>query len=94
MFIKATTNVELDLDQVGDVIVQALLADYHALAKDVEALRNKPNLEDYERLDLEHDLETMRAMDTVLAYYMLFSEHESFRRASKKFVELYDGEQE
>lgn len=92
MFIKASANVELDPDQVGDVIVQALLADYGALAKDVEALRKKKNLEDYEQMDLENNLESMKAMDTVLAYYMTYDQHETFRRTWMKFVKLYDGE--
>ena len=93
MFIKASANVELDPDQVGDVIVQALLTDYGSLANSVQALTSRSHeLEDYEREDLRNDLEYMQAMDTVLSYYMTYDRHETFRRTWKKFVKLYDGE--
>lgn len=93
MFIKGTINLELDLDQVEEVIVKGLLADYGSLAKDVrDLIERSATLEDYEVKDLENNLEYMRAMDKVLSNYMLYHEHENFRRTWKEFVDLYEEE--
>lgn len=94
MIIKGTVNVELDADQTADVVVKALLLDYSYDAKEVQDLLAKgvENLADYERGDLENHLAFMKAVDVVVSNYMLYSEHENFRRTWKKFVDLYDGE--
>jgi hypothetical protein len=96
MIIKGTVNVELDADQTADVVVKALLLDYGYDAKEVQDLLEKgvENLEDFERKDLENHLAFMKAVDAVVSNYMLYHEHENFRRTWKKFVDLYDGEQE
>lgn len=94
MIIKGTVNVELDADQTADVVVKALLLDYSYDAKEVQDLLAKgvENLADYERGDLENHLAFMKAVDVVVSNYMLYHEHENFRRTWKKFVDLYDGE--
>jgi hypothetical protein len=94
MIIKGTVSVELDADQTADVVVKALLLDYSYDAKEVQDLLAKgvENLEDYERGDLENHLAFMKAVDVVVSNYMLYHEHENFRRTWKKFVDLYDGE--
>ena len=92
MVIKGTVNVELDPDQVGDLIIEALRTDYGALALDVQELMKKNaagTIEQYELEDLDHDLMLMQAMDRVMSNYMLYHEHLNFRFTWQKFVDLY-----
>lgn len=92
MIIKGTVNVEIDSDQVENIIVDLLKKDYTSLARDVSVLVEKANrgeAAEYELLDLKHDLSLMKAMDYVLANYMIYSDHQQFRRTWKKYVDLY-----
>jgi hypothetical protein len=92
MIIKGTVNVELNADQLGDVIINALTTDYDYLAKDVDELMKKNaegTAEPFEIEDLDHNLMLMQAMDRVLSNYMLWERHFTFRAFRKKFVDLY-----
>ena len=92
MIIKGTVRVELDSDQLSDAIIDALCADYGYMAKDVKELMKKNaegTAEPFEIEDLDNNLMLMQAIDRVLANYMLYHEHEIFKKAWHEYVLLY-----
>lgn len=92
MIIKGTINLELDADQLDDVIVKALQEDYMSLAKDVSVLSEKAyraEAQEYELQDLKHNLLLMKSMDYVMSNYMLYAEHQQFRKTWRKYVDMY-----
>lgn len=91
MIIKGVVSVELDYDKRDEFLRNALMDDYGSLAKGIDKLMSQTDLKRHEKEDLEYDLNLMSAIDTVLSNYLTYTEHQNFRHAWKRFVDMYQG---
>lgn len=79
MNIKGIAEIMLDWEQERDVLVSILKKDYVSLRKDTIELRNNfSNLEDFEKQDYLYNVQTLKAIETVLEHYTPYFEHKEW----------------
>lgn len=70
-------NMEIDLDDAGNLVAQILKEDFDFISKDIIELKSK-SLKSFEMEDLKRNLEIQEAMKTLLSYYMTKSDYNEF----------------
>ena len=70
-------NMEIDLDDAGNLVAQVLKEDFDFISKDIIELKSK-SLKSFEMEDLKRNLEIQEAMKTLLSYYMTKSDYNEF----------------
>lgn len=66
--------LELDYDVADNLVAQILLDHYEDIKKDKDVLLNKEELEEYESLDLSHNIRYLEAFKIVLEYFGKYDE--------------------
>ena len=77
-------NMELDVDDAGDIVAQILQEDFDFLSRDIVELRSKP-LKSFEMEDLKRNLEIQEAMKTLLSYYMTKRNYDEFMEVQRVY---------
>lgn len=65
-------KVELNQDAVDAIFQSMLLQDYVYLKSDTKRLKESKNLEEYQKQDLKDNKRYLKAMKTLLPYYVGF----------------------
>lgn len=73
-------TIKLSYEEMERIIIGKLQDDFINLYNDVNNLKAKPDLKEYQRADLFIMEATFEAMKTVLEYYMVPSEAGAFFR--------------
>jgi predicted nucleotidyltransferase len=63
-------KVELSNDTVDAIFQSILIEDYVMLKSDTARLKDSPNLEKYQKEDLKANKEYLKAMKTLMTYYI------------------------
>jgi len=79
-------KIELPDDFVDYCVVESLKNSYVWTQNDMTRLRQKDQLKDYEREDLENFAETAQGLEIVLRYYMVRSEADTFINQNRSKV--------
>ena len=70
-------NMEIDLDDAGNLVAQVIKEDFDFISKDIIELKSK-SLKSFEMEDLKRNLEIQEAMKTLLSYYMTKNDYVEF----------------
>lgn len=76
--LRQTKEVEVDIEEAGNLVAQVLQEDYEFVSASINDLRFKHDLKRHEAEDLARDLEIRDAMKTLLSYYMVKGEYDKF----------------
>ena len=77
-------NMEIDLDDAGNLVAQVLKEDFDFISKDIIELKSK-SLKSFEMEDLKRNLEIQEAMKTLLSYYMTKSDYHEFMELQRVY---------
>ena len=77
-------NMEIDLDDAGNIVAQVLQEDFDFISKDIIELKSK-SLKSFEMEDLKRNLEIQEAMKTLLSYYMTKSDYNEFMELQRVY---------
>ena len=66
--------LELDYEVADNLVAQILLDHYEDIKKDKDIILNKEELEEYESLDLAHNIRYLEAFKIVLEYFGKYDE--------------------
>lgn len=77
-------NMEIDLDDAGNLVAQVLKEDFDFISKDIVELKSK-SLKSFEMEDLKRNLEIQEAMKTLLSYYMTKSDYNEFMELQRVY---------
>lgn len=82
--VSVRKNMEIDLDDAGNLVAQVLQEDFDFLSRDIVELNSK-SLKSYEMEDLKRNLEIQEAMKTVLSYYMTKRDYDEFMELQRVY---------
>ena len=82
--VSVRKNMEIDLDDAGNLVAQVLQEDFDFISKDIIDLKSK-SLKSYEMEDLKRNLEIQEAMKTLLSYYMIKREYNEFMELQRVY---------
>jgi len=74
-------NMEIDLDEAGNIVAQVLQEDFEFISKEIHELKAKWDMKPHEVHDWNRNMEVRDAMKTLLSYYMT-------KRSYDEFMEL------
>lgn len=77
-------NMEIDLEDAGNIVAQVLQEDFDFISKDIIELKSKP-LKSFEMEDLKRNLEVQEAMKTILSYYMTKRDYNEFMELQRVY---------
>lgn len=77
-------NMEIDLDDAGNLVAQVLKEDFDFISKDIIELKSK-SLKSFEMEDLKRNLEIQEAMKTLLSYYMTKRDYDEFMELQRVY---------
>jgi len=79
-------NMEIDLDEAGNIVAQDLQEDFEFISKEIHELTYKlTTLRPHECEDLRRNIEVRDAMKTLLSYYMTKRSHEEFMELQRVY---------
>ena len=82
--VSVRKNMEIDLDDAGNLVAQVLQEDFDFISKDIIDLKSK-SLKSYEMEDLKRNLEIQEAMKTLLSYYMTKRDYNEFMELQRVY---------
>ena len=82
--VSVRKNMEIDLDDAGNLVAQVLQEDFDFISKDIIDLKSK-SLKSYEMEDLKRNLEIQEAMKTLLSYYMTKRDYDEFMELQRVY---------
>ena len=82
--VSVRKNMEIDLDDAGNLVAQVLQEDFDFISKDIIDLKSK-SLKSYEMEDLKRNMEIQEAMKTLLSYYMVKREYNEFMELQRVY---------
>ena len=82
--VSVRKNMEIDLDDAGNLVAQVLQEDFDFISKDIIDLKSK-SLKSYEMEDLKRNLEIQEAMKTLLSYYMTKRNYDEFMEVQRVY---------
>lgn len=77
-------NMEIDLEDAGNVVAQVIQEDFDFLSKEIIELKSK-TLKSFEMEDLKRNLEVQEAMKTILSYYMTKRDYNEFMELQRVY---------
>lgn len=76
--VSVKKNMQIDLDQAGNLVAQVLMEDFEFISKEVNELYHKSDLERHEVEDLGNNIEMRDAMKSLLRYYLTHRDYMEF----------------
>ena len=83
--VSVKKNMELDLEQAGNVVAQVLQEDFEFISKEINELQSRNNLKPFEAVDLANNIEIRDAMKTLLRYYMVRGDYTEFMELQRVY---------
>lgn len=77
-------NMEIDLDDAGDIVAQVIQEDFDFISKEIIELKSK-SLKAFEAEDLRRNIEVRDAMKTILSYYMTKRNYDEFMELQRVY---------
>lgn len=79
-------NMEIDLDEAGNIVAQVLQEDFEFISKEIHELKAKWNtLKPHEVQDWNRNMEVRDAMKTLLSYYMTKRNYDEFMELQRVY---------
>ena len=76
--VSVKNNMQIDLDQAGNIVAQVLMEDFEFISKEIAELSHKRDLKRHEMEDLANNIEMRDAMKSLLRYYMVHKDYMEF----------------
>lgn len=83
--VSVTKNMEIDLDDAGDLVAQVLQEDFDFISKEIIELKSKRDIKSFEAEDLKRNIEVRDAMKTLLSYYMIKRDYNEFMELQRVY---------
>lgn len=78
-------NMEIDLDDAGNLVAQVLQEDFDFISKDIIELKSKRNITPVEAEDLMNNVQVHEAMKILLSYYMVKRDYNEFMELQRVY---------
>jgi hypothetical protein len=79
-------NMEIDLDDAGNLVAQVLKEDFDFISKEINELKySLTTLYPYQCEDLKRNIEIRDAMKALLSYYMTKSDYNEFMELQRVY---------
>lgn len=84
--VSVKRNMEIDLEDAGNLIAQILKEDFDFISKEINELKyNIGTLKSYEIEDLKRDIDIQNAMSVLLGYYMTKRDYDEFMELQRVY---------
>lgn len=84
--VSVKRNMEIDLEDAGNLIAQILQEDFDFISKEINELKyNIGTLKSYEIEDLKRDIDIQNAMNVLLGYYMTKRDYDEFMELQRVY---------
>lgn len=83
--VSVKRNMEIDLDDAGNLVAQVLQEDFDFISKDIIELKSKRNITPVEAEDLMNDVQVHEAMKILLSYYMVKRDYNEFMELQRVY---------
>lgn len=84
--VSVRKNMEIDLDDAGNLVAQVLKEDFDFISKEINELTYKlRTLRPHECEDLQRNIEVRDAMKVLLSYYMVKSDYNEFMELQRVY---------
>lgn len=78
-------NMEIDLDDAGNIVAQVLQEDFDFISREINELKSKRNITPVEAEDLMNDVQVHEAMKILLSYYMVKRDYNEFMELQRVY---------
>lgn len=83
--VSVRKNMEIDLDDAGNLVAQVLQEDFDFLSKEIVELKSKRDIKSFEAEDLKRNIEVRDAMKVILSYYMTKRDYNEFMELQRVY---------
>lgn len=84
--VSVTKNMEIDLEDAGNLVAQILQEDFEFICKEIHELKRKMgSLRDFEIEDFKRSAEVHDAMKILLSYYMTKRDYDEFMELQRVY---------
>lgn len=83
--VSVRKNMEIDLDDAGNLVAQVLQEDFDFISKEIIELKSKRDIKSYEAEDLKRNIEVRDAMKIIMSYYMVKREYNEFMELQRVY---------
>lgn len=84
--VSVKRNMEIDLEEAGDILAQILQEDFDFISKEIHELKSKWNsLKPHEVHDWNRNMEVRDAMKVLLSYYMKKRDYDEFMELQRVY---------
>lgn len=84
--VSVKRNMEIDLEEAGNLVAQVLQEDFEFICKEIHELKRKMgSLRDFEVEDFKRSAEVHDAMKVLLGYYMTKRNYDEFMELQRVY---------